>query len=245
MHPKQSYLWRARGWHTRIITKNIFFSVILLLLQFGTLTHPFTPPCLWLHLEQRVINNTCRATNTMVMTFRLHHGPKKSEKVNPAAFHETLPRGLVTFNMPNTQKILWHCMILQELRLMTCFPSSQLALSFLPLSLPPVLLLTGRAFYSLQVMPMCLFLLKTGVTEIVLETGVQARNIHAEAWFIKCLSKAWVANIEKFKGGNIAGLNRSAKAVHMYRLGFSPNITSLPTAVVYLIKSYRLIIFHN
>lgn len=61
---------------------------------------------------------------------------------------------------------------------------------------------------------------------------------------MKCLNKYWLANIEDFKGGKIAGLNCSCKADHMYGTGISPNITSLPTAVVYLIKSYRLIILH-
>lgn len=118
-------------------------------------------------------------------------------------------------------------------------PAGPFIAASLPLSSPVT---PGRVFYSPQPMPMCLFLLKSGVTA---ETGVQAKHIHAEAWFINCLSKDWAANIENFKGGKISGLRHSAKAVHMYRLGISPNITSLLTAVVYLIKSYRLIILHN
>lgn len=86
-----------------------------------------------------------------------------------------------------------------------------------------------------------LFLLRSVLS--ALKTGIQAKHIHAGARFSKVSEQKTLANIENFRG-NIVRLNLSAKALHRYGLGISPN-TSLPTAVIYLIRSYRLIILHN
>lgn len=93
-------------------------------------SHALTPPCLWFHLEQL---QTCQGTKILVMTLRLHHGPEHEEKGNASAFHETPHRSLCAFSVSEPQ-ILCHYVILQELILMLCLPSSQLALPFLPVS---------------------------------------------------------------------------------------------------------------
>lgn len=166
----------------RIITTGAFSSVTLLLLQPGSLTH-------LRHLLLLACNSiwSSHASVKGLKPWLWPWGYTTDQNMKRKRMHQLSMkpshRALFAFNISDTQKILCHYTILQELILMLCLPNSQLALSFLPLSLPPVLLLAGRAFCSLQLMPVGLFLLRSMLS--ALETDIQAKHIHAGAWFSK------------------------------------------------------------
>lgn len=153
----------------RITTTGILPSLTLLLLQPGSLTY--------LRLFLLLACDSIWSSHTSVEGLKpclwLHYGPEHEEKANASAFHETFPRALLAFNLSDP-RILCHCTVLQELILMLCLPSSQLALPFLPLSC-----FSWGGHFSLQLVPVGLLLLKSLL--LAFERAIQAKPIHAGA----------------------------------------------------------------